>query len=305
MLTQHPFINPNLCVHSKISNSSCRNCIDICPSNAWVISNESLAFDEKQCKYCNSCVGSCNEGAIYSDFEFKTLKIDKDKIVFLAINEEENPYYLKDLNILSIKNILKLSNLGVNEIILNGFENIESVKTNLSKISLVKSIKILENISLEETNTILNRYKQNFNRRELLKKTFTKIVKSKIDKNSDFALKNFQKEIKESIYRVNLDENSCTYCQVCTRLCPHNAISFETINNKKYFLSDSLNCTNCKLCSDICLSDSIKITLNNKEDKVDFKVELTDNICKSCYFDFVSNDKKEICPNCEKKRISN
>jgi len=43
----------------------------------------------------------------------------------------------------------------------------------------------------------------------------------------------------------------------------------------------------------------------NKEDKVDFKVELTDNICKSCYFDFVSNDKKEICPNCEKKRISN
>ncbi|MDX1295641.1 MAG: 4Fe-4S binding protein [Sulfurimonadaceae bacterium] len=55
-----------------------------------------------------------------------------------------------------------------------------------------------------------------------------------------------------------LDEESCTACQMCYRICPTGALSSNAKNSKIDF--DPFLCIKCQLCHDVCEPDSITLS---------------------------------------------
>lgn len=59
-----PEITPERCVHSRCEVAECTRCVDACPRDAWVLSDDSLQIDMERCDGCGLCVAACTESAL-------------------------------------------------------------------------------------------------------------------------------------------------------------------------------------------------------------------------------------------------
>jgi NADH:ubiquinone oxidoreductase subunit F (NADH-binding) len=60
----------------------------------------------------------------------------------------------------------------------------------------------------------------------------------------------------KALYHYEIDEASCTGCQVCLRKCPQEAVSGE---KKKLHVIDQDKCIKCGICYEACKFDAVKI----------------------------------------------
>jgi len=59
-----PVVLAERCVHSLIEQATCRRCVDVCPTRAWVIDDERLGIDPARCDGCGLCAPVCPQVAI-------------------------------------------------------------------------------------------------------------------------------------------------------------------------------------------------------------------------------------------------
>lgn len=52
------------CVHARSPLASCRACVDACPRDAWLLSEEGLGLDTEACDGCGLCLPACPEEAL-------------------------------------------------------------------------------------------------------------------------------------------------------------------------------------------------------------------------------------------------
>ena len=57
-------IHPERCVHQRVRGAACRACVDACPTAAWQMSDDGLAFDPDACDACGLCVAACPTEAL-------------------------------------------------------------------------------------------------------------------------------------------------------------------------------------------------------------------------------------------------
>ncbi|MFC2074148.1 4Fe-4S binding protein [Campylobacterota bacterium] len=100
----------------------------------------------------------------------------------------------------------------------------------------------------------------------------------------------------------NLDEETCTACQMCYRICPTAALSSDVKNSKIDF--DPFLCVKCHLCHDVCEPDSISLgdTFDLKqffEPEVKRLVTFTIRRCHECDTHFTYRGGEVICPRCK------
>jgi len=98
-----------------------------------------------------------------------------------------------------------------------------------------------------------------------------------------------------------IDQDTCTNCQMCYRICPTGALSPDAKNSKIYF--DTMLCIKCKACHDTCEPDSIKLQPTfelkeffepNQRLLASFKVIR----CDECGIHFTSLNGERICSRC-------
>ena len=51
-------IHAERCVHQRVRGAACRACVDACPTAAWQMSDDGLAFDPEACDACGLCVAA-------------------------------------------------------------------------------------------------------------------------------------------------------------------------------------------------------------------------------------------------------
>ncbi len=100
--------------------------------------------------------------------------------------------------------------------------------------------------------------------------------------------------------------NSCNGCDICTTVCPTNALYWQDDNEFSSLYFDSALCIGCEKCI-LCGANAIKIHTINYADgeQVSEPIELISfmlNHCQTCGDYFRSNERTELCPICDKQQ---
>ena len=98
-----------------------------------------------------------------------------------------------------------------------------------------------------------------------------------------------------------VDEDTCTACQMCYRICPTAALTSDGRNSKIDF--DPFLCVKCHLCHDVCEPDSIVLgeTFDLKqffEPEVKRLISFTIRRCHECDTPFTYRGGEVICQRC-------
>lgn len=105
-------------------------------------------------------------------------------------------------------------------------------------------------------------------------------------------------------YQVELT-SACNGCDVCTAICPTNALHWQETEDTAFLCFDSELCIGCGKCT-LCSESAIKIHTTNYNTIQDVNpIILTSfrlNRCQACNELFRSNKKNNFCPICDKQR---
>ena len=98
-----------------------------------------------------------------------------------------------------------------------------------------------------------------------------------------------------------LDEEACTNCQMCYRICPTGALSSDKFNASIFF--DAISCIKCASCHDVCEPDAL--TLRSVfdlaelfEPKRETLAKFTVKRCDECGLPFVYRGGEVMCQRC-------
>jgi formate hydrogenlyase subunit 6/NADH:ubiquinone oxidoreductase subunit I len=99
-----------------------------------------------------------------------------------------------------------------------------------------------------------------------------------------------------------LDEESCTACQMCYRVCPTGALTSDIKNSKIDF--DPFLCIKCSICHDVCESDAITLSSSYKvkeffEPSVVNLISFNVRRCDECNMIFSTNSDDKMCYRCK------
>jgi energy-converting hydrogenase A subunit P len=99
-----------------------------------------------------------------------------------------------------------------------------------------------------------------------------------------------------------MNEEACTACQMCYRVCPTGALSSNVKNSKIDF--DPFLCIKCHICHDVCAPDAI--TLSSSYDVKEFFEPEVQNLvsfkvrrCDECNVIFSTNSGDRLCYRCK------
>jgi len=235
--------------------------------------------------YCDGCeIASTCKPQIEANYEEATYLLEameNDAIIKLEDvkyeNESEQPTQRRDfLSAFNLKTVAKVK---------KSFEDeVQKASDELTEHTLQKT-----DIALLKKKTIPNR-----------RKLFFTAIK-RVDKPSVFHTVDAE-EVSFTSQKI-MNEESCTACQMCYRVCPTGALTSDIKNSKIDF--DPFLCIKCHICHDVCEPDAI--TLSNAYNvKEFFEPEVVNLIsfsvkrCDECNMIFSSNNPDDtLCKRCQ------
>ncbi len=310
-----PAINFSECV-------TCGACTAICPSEALTLDEfdaTNFFFDfveDKEnllsCRKNVPCISALSVEHIIS------LAVLKKEIVFdmgycdgcdishtcytqIMKNYEEATYLLEAME---NEAVIKLENVCYEDEskdsnrrdFLNGVNLLTVAKVKKSfEDEVQKASDELTEHTLEKTDIVLLRKKTIPNRRKIF---FTAI--KRVEKPSQFHVVD-AREVSFTSQKL-MDEEACTACQMCYRVCPTGALVSDVKNSKIDF--DPFLCIKCHICHDVCEPNAITLadSYNVKEffePKVQNLMGFNVRRCDECDAFFSTTTSDRMCYRCK------
>ena len=149
--------------------------------------------------------------------------------------------------------------------------------------------------TLQKSDIALLKQKRITDRRKLF---FTAI--KRVEKPSQFHIVEAD-EITFTSQKL-MNEDTCTACQMCYRVCPSGALTSDIKNSKIDF--DPFLCIKCHICHDVCEPDSITLSpsYNVKEffePTVQNLINFSVKRCNECNVIFSTNGSEDLCYRCK------
>jgi len=310
-----PIINFSSCV-------GCGACDAICPNEALTLDDFSatdffftfVESDENliSCRKNVPCIASLNIENIISmavlkkDIVFDMGHCDGCSIAStcrpqIEKNYEEATYMLEAMEsdaVIKLENI-KYERKKPKDEISNIREFFAKTKHEFEKEILQATDELVKH-TLEKADIRLLKQKRITDRRKL----FFAAIKH-VEKPSQFHIVEAD-EISFTSQKL-MDEQSCTACQKCYRVCPTGALTSDVKNSKIDF--DPFLCIKCNLCHDVCEPNAI--TLSPSYAIKEFFEPVVQNLisfavkrCKKCHMIFSTNSSEDLCYRCKAKKDS-
>lgn len=261
------------CIRNKHLGSTCRACADACEKQAITISDNSLSLNPLLCNRCGNCVLSCPVNAVEGELPVRRV--------------EEGRLYSSASSIASVDELLLYFASGVTRLAISQqhqrwIENVEIANSRLQQMG--KSGFDVE-ITQDNEDAI------SYSRRSLLgfRQLQKHFDKSSINKKplAD-AYSGFQ------FYQFTLNEDNCTLCGSCARLCPTHALTLS--DNALTF--EGKQCVGCRLCQDLCPEQAISIKDEIASSAAQSHKMIVQH-CSQCDAEYQTlNTQREICPSC-------
>ena len=324
-----PLIKGERCVHALVENASCSACADVCPKDAWIVNDESVALDTNQCDGCGLCVPVCTEGAIKHDYKLQFFTHEDQITAFVVCEYADTGNDLGRvpcIHSFGLSELLGIYRRGVRKLLVStadceqcprgGSECLTDRVSALNEMLLQRGKPkfTLDYVPPHECTDLIKQFlpleQKKISRRNFFRTGSRKLLQYKSDiydlaKGEHLSPGNLLRREQDndmSVFSPRLDAKLCIGCDACFRVCPHNALQIVDDNNEMYYQIEDDNCTACRLCTDICEEDAIRLEkwYTGKQDKV----LLLTMRCKACGASYhvpnKSTSVNELCPICAK-----
>jgi ferredoxin len=350
-------IDAATCVRAVTTHSECNSCVEVCPTDALLLTEQIPSIVPNDCVDCSACNAACPTSALSID---GFSEIDS---FFGVINEQETTFSCKTnvpcLAALSVENLFAMANVASENIQCDSAycedceiedplfevieENIETVNFLLEATLNDKRVeftplKLERDIQESEDKGVDRReFFRNFNLKSGLKakQAFDQEVENQSDEailnevdNAGIVqirnkqLPNRRKVLFSALNRIDepetfhvlnsddmpftsikeVDQDLCTNCQICYRICPTGALS----SDHKFSIIDfnPFLCVKCHVCHDVCESDAITIKPTYNLEQL-YKptatrlAKFTVRKCHECDNYFTYQGGPVICPRCQ------
>jgi len=318
--------NLSSCVRVSSKLSLCTKCVDICPVNTIVLSNNIPSFVPNDCVGCGGCVGICPTES------FSLGQKDHIQFFFETIEKGENVFSCKEnipcISWFSIDHLLSFSIASKENIVLDLshcatcsikeplFEQIQNniKETNIilnaiepSKQLEVKFDSIVEdvNIDINEDEIVNNDDKSN-DRRSFLRK-FS--LKGAVQENEKFNHEVEKTQIKEFEIQTSNISNIKEKVVPFKRKLLYSVLKNKDKNTNNTLIQSSEvtfisqkyidnSCTNCQICYRVCptgaLSSNKKFSVIDFDPLVCVKCHLCHDVCETDSIDLMFNFDTEV-----------
>jgi ferredoxin len=272
-------VAPERCVHALSPVASCQLCVEACPTNAWILTDESLGLREDLCDGCGLCAAACPEEAIESILPQVLHAIAKPDLALAACERGDvgkGAGVLPCLHALGLGDLVRLYNTGVRRLVLSRGDcetcprsHTGALPQALGRVNELLADRALPPLITTELPAAEWRAEaisaRQPNRRALFS-AFRKFAVSAavVADNADPAVAVHLPEWTNSrLVPVGpvIDGARCEACDACRRICPHQVITLlsATADGPAYEIN-ALRCTGCGLCVDICEVDAVTLT---------------------------------------------
>jgi ferredoxin len=292
-------VSPERCVHALSPIASCQRCVDACPTNAWVLTGESLGLREDLCDGCGLCAGACREEAIEGVLPQVLHAIGKPDLALAACERADvgtGPGVLPCLHALGLGDLARLYNTGIRRLFLSRGDcercprgHKDALSQALAQVNDLLADRALAPLIATELHAAEWRAEaisvRQPNRRALFS-TFRKLAVSAavVEDDADPAVAMRLPEWANSrLVPIGpvIDGARCEACDACGRICPHQVITLvsATADGPAYEIN-ALRCTGCGLCVDIC--EVHAITLRERHRNTVTRLPLEELRCDAC-----------------------
>jgi ferredoxin len=334
-----PEIDADACVYSQFDQSTCQACVESCPTQAWVLGEESLGLNTDACDGCGLCIPSCPTGALSVQFPWIIRQTGGHSIALFAC--ELSPGKIKTdvlpcIHVLGLRQLLLMYNHGIRYLLITTAD-CSSCKRQPS-IDINRRLEQLNELLAERAKPVMKVMQRSHQLWQTLFKTDEIISPGIKFSRRHFLRGSVQKGQRQSLvqdplnlaenqtlppgqllpaaltvikktelhwpWSVQLDNNKCNGCDACINLCPNEALLFVSGNKEglvEYRLNP-VNCNGCGICQDACETNAISINQFSKSPEK--AISLTEKTCHSCgnSFHLPSNQiqsEKPLCRICQ------
>jgi Pyruvate/2-oxoacid:ferredoxin oxidoreductase delta subunit len=314
-----PTIISERCVYSHCDTASCQQCADHCPTQAWVLTDESLGLDTTRCNLCGLCVSVCPETAISLDFQAATCQFNQQPTLLLACEksnvEQQSTGIVPCLHALTADFLTEQYQAGFQQILscrndcasCPRYAKRDAFREQLARINqllqarqapIIKHAQVNVAQWLQALQTPLITTPVSVSRRSFFRKAALSAIETGLEQlDSPTAStpspiawsKRLPKPTQTpSLYAYvpSLDTNHCNACDACIRLCPHQALQLEKNLDKQVtaYVIEPDHCTGCGICVDVCDQQAINVQpMQLSEPK---QLALNHKRCKACGTNF-------------------
>ena len=327
-----PQIIGERCVHALMEQAKCRACADACPTQAWVIDDDTLGIDATRCDGCDLCVPACPQAVITHRFA-PAVKITEAGAMAFAACEHSGVRDINDglmpcLHAVGLSDLLRLYQEGVTHLDVSsgdcdrcsrgGGGSLEGRVTEVNRLLTSRGAEPLAYRTLEPAVWIeaAHRVDERAGGRALSRRAF---FRSAFEAPRERVEAVFQ-EIAGAFsppgtrlpegppealfpYVPVIEPERCSGCDACARLCPHGAIALagEASRGLAYRI-DPRYCTNCHLCVDVCEERAVEVRVGSTLPRE--RVPLHRGRCRACGVAFhlpvVGGEARSLCRICRR-----
>ncbi|MES9843738.1 MAG: 4Fe-4S binding protein [Candidatus Sedimenticola sp. PURPLELP] len=319
-----PRINAESCLLATTAVSNCRACIDVCPKNAWILTEESIDLDANSCDGCALCAPVCTTNSIVVEnkpilkLEHNILSIVcSDVSEYSALNRIECIHSIDLLTLVSVyrdgMRRIRLCIGGCSDCDRSSKEGFWSRFMGLNSALFSRNMPMIvleysHGLCMERNDADIEQPDRG--RRGFFSKLLgLSSTASHDDLSSDYLSKmNSPGQWLESTgfkgplpYVPVMDTLSCSACHACVKICPARALVHD--DKTSYYLVKSELCIGCMLCVDICEDGAISVD-SWKEPK-QTEIPLLSKQCEACGVTYsMVEEKSEMDVRCSLCRSS-
>ena len=336
-----PQINANACLHALYDQSECQTCVDSCPSEAWVLGDESLGLDTEICDGCGLCVPTCPSGALYIHFPWVIRSFGGQMIALFSCDKSsiaEKAPRIPCIHALGLRQLLLMYQSGIRHLLVSTAECRNCTRN--PDYGIHQRVEQLNRLLCErngEPVKILQRsvqvWKRIFNTDELISRG-TQLPRREFLRGGGRLLRSqllvldpLNLSESRSIppggllpaandvelhwpWAPRIHAHQCNGCDACIKLCPTDALQMvngEAAGPAKYMLNPA-TCTGCGICENVCESQAISV--NSHVLSKAHTIELVEHKCTACGNDFhyprrADSSEQKLCRICLERNHSN
>lgn len=308
-----PEVDPDACVYTHFDQSSCRACVDSCPTQAWVLDEESLGLNTDACDGCGVCIPACPGGALSVHYPWTIRQFGGRSIALFTC--ELSPVkvtaeVLPCIHTIGLRQLLLIYNSGIEHLLITT-ANCSDCERNQSH-DLSKKLEQLNSLLLERDKPPMKIIQRN---RSVWEKIFRtdEIISRGIRLSRREFLRGEGQQYRRQILMQDplnlpecrtvspgqllpiveknnlhwpwvpqLNEALCNGCDACMNLCPAEALVYVPSKENltpEYHLNPA-NCNGCGICENVCESDAI--TIKSLSQSSTHTINLIQKDCSSC-----------------------
>ena len=329
-----------VCLRIRSPLSSCTRCKDACPEGALSIGKEGFSVSER-CILCGLCMAACPTGAIAVAVKQALgtgfLMSNGQRRLFACMERIDeaplmarHPMYAGCLAMLFPAWLAGLAVLGETPVTLwvgncqecvNGKKkpwSFEGGRLQIGRLTLDRGL-MPENSAFERENQISRRSFFHFlagsaqkgaarSVSGLLSKTKNSdpetvlAIKGALGKSERRKVLQDWPELCEALYQhPRIDQERCSACMVCSRLCPTKALDLKDVDGKKAFVFDAHKCLGCRMCMDVCFEKALSLGSDWPDVQEAELVRVETRRCRGCNREWLFAGERTLCPACMKR----